>query len=504
VSRVVRHRRPSVTQKSWSCALLFALTPLALAQDDVNLPNLLFEPVVIDIIEPAGNADVPYTVQELTTLPRNGPAADLQTWLMQRNTAPALPQAQIAADIARYEQSVLAQENTGGAFDPGLDEELLALGTLLQQSGDLGKAQQVLERALHVNRVNDGLFNMGQVPIIERTIENLLARGDLVAADEQQEYLLYVQRRNFDSRGVDLLPALTRYAEWNLFAFNARVVTPPPAATAEEVIEASERPEQDSDTMLNFRTGRLITAQQVYQSLIQIVASNFGLGDSRLLNFERQLALTNYLYIATVGLDGELDPSALGLMPYNQATFGEGLEAGRPPLGFRQGRDSLERRVNYLADKPEVTALEKAQAKQDLADWMLLFSKRTGSLDVYQEAWQDMSAAGASAAELEAVFNPPYPVRIPEYVNHAYTRESLEIPDDIALEYKGYIDVEFKVSRFGIASGAKVRNKSLTATPALESILLRSVRRAQFRPRITSDGSVRDNETMHVRFYFTY
>ena len=514
----------TTTSRPWHCGLLRAFAPAALivpaalcapialfapaafAQDDANLPNLLFEPVVINEVEPvATNAsDAPYTVQELTSLPHDSPAVDLQAWLAQRNTVATLPPEQITADIARYEQSVLSKENNGGAFDPGLDEELLALGSLLQQSGDFTRAQQVLERALHVNRVNDGLFNMGQVPIIERTIENYLARGDLVAADEQQEYLLYVQRRNFDSRSVDLLPALTRYAEWNLFAFGARIVAPPAPATAEEALEASERPELDAEMMINFRTGRLIMAQQVYQSIIQIVTNNFGLGDNRLLNFERQLALTNYLYIATVGLEGELDPNSM--MPGSPylTPFGNSVEPGRPPLGFRQGRDSLERRVTYFAEKTDASPVEKARAKLDLADWMLLFSKRTGSIEVYQEAWHDMSSAGTAAAELEAVFNPLYPVKIPEYVDHPYTRKALEIPADLAIEYKGYIDVEFKLNRYGIPSGARVRNKSLTATPQLESILLRNIRRAQFRPRIAADGSVRDTETMHVRFYFTY
>lgn len=485
--------------------MLLAIAPAASAQDDANLPNLLFEPVVINVVEPVVNSsNAPYTVQELTSLPHDSPAVDLQAWLAQRDTVVTLAPEQIAADIARYEQSVLSQENNGGAFDPGLDEELLALGTLLQQSGDFNRAQQVLERALHVNRVNDGLFNMGQVPIIERTIENYLARGDLVAADAQQEYLLYVQRRNFDNRSVELLPALTRYAEWNLFAFGARLVAPPPPENVEDAVEASERPELDPETMINFRTGRLITAQQVYQSIIQIVTNNFGMGDNRLLNFERQLALTNYLYIATVGLEGEIDPNSL--MPGSPylGNYTNSIEAGRPPLGFRQGRDSLERRVAYFADKADVPPIEKARAKMDLADWMLLFSKRTGSIEVYEEAWQDLSSAGTPAAELEAVFNPLYPVRIPEYVDHAYTRKSLEIPADLSIEYKGYIDVEFKVNRYGITSGARVRNKSLTATPQLESILLRSMRRAQFRPRIAADGSVRDTETLNVRFYFTY
>src|SRR5262245_39411128 len=100
---------------AWHCALLLMLSPAAFAQDDANLPNLLFEPVVINIIEAAENTDdAPYTVQELTTLPHDAPAVPLQNWLAQRNTAPTLPPEQIAADIAKYEQSVLAQENSGG------------------------------------------------------------------------------------------------------------------------------------------------------------------------------------------------------------------------------------------------------------------------------------------------------------------------------------------------------------------------------------------------------
>jgi hypothetical protein len=491
----------------WSCALLGCIGIPVQAQDSGDLPNLLFEPVLIEILTP--EAETPgasqYTAQELTSLPQ-GSATDLQAWLAARQTSATLPPDQLAADIAAYEASILELESTGGAFHPDLDEQLLALGSLLQQAGELDRAQDVLDRALHVSRVNGGLFGLQQIPIIERTIENHLARGDLVAADAQQEYLLYVQRKNFDSRGVDLLPALTRYAEWNLFAFRARLVptiAPPSAENAEEQASAPEpRAEEDSDVMLNFRTGRLITAHAVYQSIINIVTSNFGIADSRLLNFERQLALTNYLYIATFGLEGQLDPSALFPDTSFASAMGS-MEPGRPPLGFRQGRDSLERRVAYLNNEPETTASEKAQAKQDLADWMLMFSKRMGSLEIYQEAWRDMAAAGASAEELDALFNPPFPVEIPAYLNHPYTRQTLNIPADLALEYKGYIDIEFKLSRFGVPSAVSVISKSPTATPALESILVRNVRRAQYRPRIV-DGAVRDNETMHVRFYFTY
>ncbi len=482
--------------------MLVCLLPQAQAQDD-NLPTLLFEPVVLKVLTTEGVPpnEAPYTVQELSTLPQ-GTSTDLQTWLAARDTVIIAPPEERAADIAAYQESVLELERTGGAFTPGLDQDLLALGTLLQQDGQLTEAQKAFDRALHVNRVNGGLFSMGQIPIIERTIENHLARGDLVAADEQQEYLFYVQRKNFSNRGLDLLPALTRYAEWNLFAFRARLVptvTPDPL----EVATAEPPPPENSELMLDFRTGRLITAHQIYQSIINILTINFGDADSRLLNFERQLALTNYLYIATFGLEGQVDPVAAFSMSSTLSSTDMIDAAGRPPLGFRQGRDSLQRRVATLESRPDATALELAQAKLDLADWMLLFSKRMGSLEIYQEAWQIMATAGASTAELDVMFNPPVPKEIPEYVDRPYTRESLQIPADLALEYKGYIDVQFKLSRFGVPSGVSITSKSLTATPALESILLRKVRRAEYRPRIV-DGMVRDNETMQVRFYFTY
>lgn len=492
--------------RAWSCLLLglvcFAWLPQAQAQTDAELPHLLFEPVMLEVIrndtDAAGADAPPYTARELTTLAQ-GQAIDLQSWLRENRAAPAALSADaIAADIAAYEQAVLDMESSGGAFDARLDQELLSLGTLLQQAGDYTRAQAIFDRALHVNRVNSGLFSMNQIPIIESMIENHLARGDLVAADEQQEYLMYVQRKNHGDRAVDLLPALTRYAEWNLFAFRARLTAPPVLLDAEGEPLPAPTLDDNSDVMLGFRIGRLINAHNVYQSLINIIANNFGLGDARLRTFEQQLALTNYLYITTFGL--QADPV---LMPMNNLVPYDNTDVGRPPMGFRQGRDSLERRIAYLERESGASAQQKAQAKLDLADWMLMFSKRTGSLDIYLEAWQDMVAAGATQEELGALFNPDYPPEIPSYLEHPYTREAIGLPADIALEYKGYIDVEFELSRFGVPSSISALGRSPTATPELEDRLLRNIRRAGYRPRIV-DGALRDEEQIYARFYFTY
>lgn len=482
----------------------FLLPPAQVqAQDNVSLPNLLFEPVLLDVVTTdAPESATPYTVQELTTLPQ-GRATDLQAWLDARNSSGMATPDDLVDDIAAYEKAVAELETAGGAFDPRLDQELLALGSLLQQAGDFNRAQELLDRSLHINRVNNGLFGMTQIPIIERSIQNHLARGDLVAADEQQEYLLYVQRKNHGDGSVDLLPALTRYAEWNLFAFRARLVPSiPPDASPDESTDLSNQADANSERMLEFRTNRLINAHFVYQSIISILTNNFGNADSRLLNFERQLALTNYLFITNFGIDNEV--SATSLMPYSSYLVPfDNAGVGRPPLGFRQGRDALERRINYLVNEPGTPAADIARARLDLADWMLMFSKRMGALEVYQAAYHEMVASGAPAEELSAIFNPPYPQEIPSFLDPPFSRTSLDIPADVALEYKGYIDVEFELSRFGVPSRLSVLSKSSTASPALEGRLLRNLRRTQFRPRI-SEGLTRDDETLRVRFYFTY
>ena len=490
------------------CALILRACLLlpehAQAQADTTLPSLIFEPVLLEVLSAAApETATDYTVQELSVLPQ-GQTTELQSVLAARQAVSITTADELAADIAAYEQSIQALEAAGGAFDSNLDQELLALGTLLQQAGEFTRAQEVLDRSLHINRVNNGLFGLRQIPIIDRVIENHLARGDLVAADAQQEYLLYVQRKNFGDKSADLLPALTRFAEWNLFAFRARpiVQTPPEIENPSPGSPASNQTEDNSNDMVDFRTNRLINARNVYESIIHIVSSNFGAGDSRLLTFERQLALTNYLFITTFGIDSEISTSFT--MPYGSylSPFAA-AEGGRPPLGFRQGQDALERRVAFFTNEPGIPPADKARAKLDLADWMLMFSKRLTALEVYKETWQEMAAAGASPEALNALFNPPIPQEIPSFLAHPFTRELLEIPDDLALEYKGYIDVAFDLNRYGITSSLAVLGKSATATPALEGRLLRNLRRTQFRPRIV-DGMARETETLQIRYYFTY
>jgi hypothetical protein len=487
----------------WLLLSGFTLSCLsASAQNPDPLQFLVFEPVLLAVEkseDTAGDAQPAYLARELTTLPRAN-AVDLQAWLSARqSTAPPTPET-LAEDIARYEKVIVDLELAGGPYEPRLDQELLALANLLQQTGDYNRAQEILDRASHVNRVNNGLFNLSQLPIIDETIENHLARGDLVAADAQQEYLMYVQRKNLGDNSVDLLPALTRYAEWNVFAFSARML--PTSALAIEG-DGTDREQPSATTLERFRADRLLNAQNIYQTIIQIMTNNFGVADRRLLDVERQLALTNYFF-ATTFVMSSTDPGLSASMGYTSNLLPYELPAGGAnSLGYRQGRQALERRVEYMGNMNDISPTDLAQAKIELGDWLLTFNKRMGALDVYDGVYQELLAAEVPQARIDALLSPSLPREIPEFLQHGYSRKALELPADLALEYKGYIDVEFTLNRYGACGPVKVLGKAPTATPDIESRLLRNLRRSQFRPRY-DNGKVRETDLVQLRYYYTY
>jgi len=478
------------------------------AQSAPDFQYLIFEAVPLATLasaseprEDTGTASASGSSQpaSLTSNP-----SDLQSWLGSRQLSTLNQTAEsLSPDISRYERVLTEMELAQGPYAPRLDEELLALGNLHQRVGDHTKALEALERAIHISRVNNGLFNLGQMPIIEKAIESHLARGDLVAADAQQEYLFYLQRKSLGETSVALLPALTRYAEWNVFAYNARpqLLTPPPASEDEGAGTASATAVTAIANLEGFRFRRLMLAQNLYQTVIQILVNNFGPSDPRLPEFERRLAITNYFFATTYDPSANFGPGSTaaysGLMPY------ESPQAANNSLGYRQGKDALERRIAYLENAEQLDPQALARAHVDLGDWYLRFRKRTGALEAYQAAHKVLHDADVAQAEIDRLLSPPLPVPVPDFLIHPYTRQAFDVPREIALDYKGYIDVEFTVNRYGAPGTVKVLGKSEGTPAPVESRLLRNLRRDIFRPRHEA-GTVRESDQQRLRYYYTY
>lgn len=123
-------------------------------------------------------------------------------------------------DVAQYGHLVQTLESEFGPFDARLSEPLLATGSMLAEAGDYHGAVRVMERALHVMRVNQGLYSEPQIAVVERLVEFNAALEDWEAVDENFRYLEFLYRRLFDQGGLRWDHGIAQVADWHVIAIN--------------------------------------------------------------------------------------------------------------------------------------------------------------------------------------------------------------------------------------------------------------------------------------------
>lgn len=125
-----------------------------------------------------------------------------------------------AQGVAQYALLVKALESDFGPFDARLSEPLLSTGDMLAERGDFDGAVSYTERALHIMRINQGLYSEPQIPIVERLIEFNVAVENWEAVDENFRYLEFLYSRLFDIGSMKWDYGIAQVADWHVIAIN--------------------------------------------------------------------------------------------------------------------------------------------------------------------------------------------------------------------------------------------------------------------------------------------
>jgi hypothetical protein len=469
---------------------------VVLAQPGNELQYLLFDasPLSDSVALPAtGNKDTPSEFSAETDQSIIEATLTSGELVGARQQIPADQMTAVADDIARYKKVILDLEQKGGAYEAGLSEELLALASLYQKTGEYREAQTILNRAAHIARVNNGLFDASQIPLLQKVIENYVLLGDVLAADRQQEALFYMQQRLYANDSPDLLPGLKYFAEWNLFAATTNI-TPPPVT---EDNEGDEKPVID---MAVFQFEHLVKAQNLYDQIAQILIRNPDVDQTSLDDAENKVLMISHRFATRYnGYIGGFDPGFSGFSSTSNGSF-----LRRNDFGYRSGTDILQSRIKRLQEQRAPDLHKLAKARIDLADWLLISNRRMAALDLLEESRQQMIDAAVSAAELNALFHPLLPQEIPTFLIPGYSRADLGIPDEALVKYRGFVDLEFDVNRFGSPSSIRVLGTSPDTDEEIPAHLVNYIRYSQFRPRLQDDGSVKNSDQYQLRYHYSY
>ncbi len=379
--------------------------------------------------------------------------------------AQALDAVPEGASADRYLSAIELIESNEGAYSSNLTQNLFGLGTAQQEQGEHNEAIETFKRAMHVSRINDGLYNLDQVPILEELIESYIADENWEDANDRHQYLFWLHRRNFGEADSRLLPVIEKLSSWHLSIYT-----------------------------LNLSAGlhqHLVNAHALFKLAVKIIDTNYGQDDLRLVKSLQGLTVTNYFlrrYQAETAQKlseatrGGKAPTAQERAQLDQYTINS----------YASGKRAITRIVNVLDKHQESMPSAAAKARVNLGDWYLLFNKWKSAQTTYQLAYDDLIQSEADPAIVNALFGRP--VALPDLP--MLVAEAKKPEDDTP-----YVLVSFDVSPFGKAKNISILDSFPKERTRLRAKVRKSLKLAKFRPRFEDGEPVLTEKVTH-RYIF--
>lgn len=370
--------------------------------------------------------------------------------------------------IAEYERSIEQLMSDFGVYDDRLSEQLLGMGLALRSQGNHDQAIESFERSLHVSKVNAGLHNLQQIPLLELLIESNTAIENWERVDGYHHYMYWVHLRSYGADDPRLIPILERMGRWQLQASGLETGVAP--------------------------ITHLYEAAGAYARAVEIGEKAYGANDPRLLDALYGLALTSY-YLAVAAQSVDVSRSG-----GPERSFRRRNEQGfaRQDLlmrGYREGKNALNQMGQIHASNADTPPEARGLALTLLADWYLLFGRRQSARQAYQDAFNALMASGIAADRVTQFFSQPKALptlRVPAQ------------PTAVSEKIEPQEPATFAVASFDVTSSGRARNiQIIESQPLDDTSLRRRVRRAiramRFRPRM-ENGMAVESKTVKLRY----
>ena len=370
---------------------------------------------------------------------------------------------QLQDAVTDYQNSIKQLQSAHGAFYDQISEELVGMGLAYRNLGQDKQAINAFNRSLHINRINHGLYDASQLPILELIIQTNTALADWKALDQNYHYLYWVNRRIYGDHSPRLLPVINRLGRWHLHAYSQAVDSVP--------------------------FNHLLAAEQLFQDAVQIIDKNFGPDDPRQITPLYGLVMTDYQIasnatVTVVHADMRFTSINSSLMDQMQDD-----ERNRQELisqCYRDGKKALLKVVDIYSKNTDLPVAAHGMAQVMLGDWYLIFDRRNAASDTYAEAYSTLQQSGMQKQELDRLFGKPQSLPDLQLPMDDQTQQdnSSNVDDD------NYVIAKFDVSKSGWARNIEIVEASPADNKSLQRRAKNRIRTTRFRPRLENGQPV--------------
>lgn len=376
--------------------------------------------------------------------------------------------AQLQWSVTQYESTIEELQKSHGVYHDLIGEHLLGLGIAHKKLKNYKGAIEAFNRSLHINRINQGLHNASQLAILELIIEANTALSDWLTLDQNYHYLYWVNRRNFGEDDPRLLPVIDRLGRWHLNAY-----------------------ELESDP-IPFK--HLLSADNLFHDAMNIIETNYGPNDPRLINVLYGIAMTNYQMASHVNKVHDFDEIRFSSRSAGRrARMLEEMETRQEVISdsYRSGKKAMLRIIDLYANNPELPTDAFGIALIHLGDWYLLFNRRMAAKETYEIAYAKLTGSGMDKGDINKLLGQPRSL------------PALKLPIEYRKEEE---NSSYVVARIDVSKTGQARNiQIIESNPVDDKSLIRkaknSIRATRFRPRFENGKAVATNG-VNVRYLF--
>lgn len=438
-------------------------------------------------------------------------AASLANDLEQSNSE--VSRSESSNTINNYQSLISQVEISAGPYSKELITPLLSLGILQNENNLYSNADDSFKRALQIHRINNGLHDLKQVPVLELIISNSISQQNWKATHNNYQLYHWLHRRNYEKTNPKMLAVVDKLIAWHLLGTN---------------LETGLHPGEHFMQLL-----------ELNGLALQIVENYPIQDDLELAKRLYKLALIHY-YIAIAVQRGA--PTGIYLaQKFSPIMKGDSYKTNSEKIArkrFRISRKLVSRIVALYENNTSVLPGSTAIALVYLADWDLLFNRHTSANRGYHLAYGKLLDSGFSREIINSFFLQPKilpksefsPDLLVQYASNSLHTDNVDsnasstTADGAAMDFIGWSTalpgVKYPTAEINTIVSPSTERYSLVSFDVLKDGLAENIRisrdnpenslprhatynaiwSAQFRPRLL-DGIAVEASDMSTRFY---
>ena len=357
------------------------------------------------------------------------------------------------SNIEQYLEEIDRIEATEGAYSAELSDLFMSLGMSYQEKVDYENANLAFQRGMQLEKINYGLFSLGQTPYLQEIANTHRLLGDWEQSQKAIDQFYIVNEKNFGEKDQRMLPIIESMLDWHAESYNLR------------------------DPRDSFPS--LSAMERLAAKMHVILDDSADLGDPSTPEKYLRIGKIQYMLARHIKDFGLPQESGMSITTDRYAT-----ERNSPLTShnyYSRGSAALQKVVKSVMEQKPPILLDQIEAIANLGDWYLIFGQSGSATKAYSLADELISSA-SDAEEMRAkIFGAG------KLIN--FDNPNNEIPSDQNMNLN-LVKVSMTISRSGSALDINVKNEDKVLSDDEELALRKYFKKRRFRPSF-SEGKTR-------------